>query len=412
MLFLTSVALAALAVSAADDIQRSAAIGATGEVRDASAPVPQLCSDSERLRLLAKNISVSELLGWKDLACTRSTASGLETLGYVTPWNGGGASFANRFADRFTYVSPVWFQIEDGKGGKLELRGEHNINVEWLRDVKRHCAAEGGYCTKVVPRFEWKSAQQPTRSLVKFGVKLVMRLLRQHADLFDGVVLEAAVVPANFRLFETLGRALHDAQPRLTFVLVIPPTAIAEETPDARRRTPGLKPSELLRLAHGTTAGSAGSADGPVDRFSLMTYDYSAHRGRAGPNAPLFWQNSTVAALLAAAGPLDSPAARALARVILLGVPFYGYDNAEAVAGHAFVAKLQQHGGQPGTRLKVNAAAAEHSFVYTDAEGHGHEVSYPTPWMLSRRVALARALGTGIGIWELGQGLDCFTAAL
>lgn len=393
-------------------------ITAGGELKDAFSS----CSPHIKDRLLAKNVSIAEIIEWKGLSCGASKPSGLESLGYVTPWNGGGASFATRFSDFLTYVSPVWFQVEDGKGGKLELRGEHNLNAEWLREVKRGCSTAGAHCTKVVPRFEWKSAQQPTKSLVKSGVKLIMRLLQQHSTVFDGVVLEAAVVPANFRLFEVLGKALHDSQPRLTFVLVIPPSVIAEETPDARRRAPGLKPSELLRLGLGSSASAStdaaaaaaasSGASGPVDRFSLMTYDYSIHRGRTGPNAPLFWQNSTVAALLAAAGPLDSPTARALAQRILLGVPFYGYDNAEAIVGHSFIDKLEKHGRAAGARLRVNAAAAEHSFSYTDAEGHAHEISYPTPWMVARRVALAKALGTGISIWELGQGLDCFTAAL
>lgn len=188
-----------------------------------------------------------------------------------------------------------------------------------------------------------------------------------------------------------------------------------------------------------------------VDRFSVMTYDFSVQLGRrtwrrllclcrgaapthslapclawalcmhgtAGPNAPLPWLESTLEIL--------SGGDAALKKKILLGIPFYGYaglvwrgpcvhralivsapcsyDNMDAVVGHTYIDLLEQY--QP--EIGYDEDSAEHYFRYTPEGGQTHVVFYPTLQSTSERLDLAtRAGAAGVAIWEIGQGLDYF----
>jgi chitinase domain-containing protein 1 len=307
-----------------------------------SKPLPAACNTGSLKRVMSENITAAEVQALHGLACpTLREQPARETLAYVTPWNSKGYAVAARHAEQLSMVAPVWLQLEDTADGALELRGQHNIDLEWLSAVKRSCAgsAEAGAsadssqrCTLVLPRVEWKSQHLSGSRHLQRAAVLLLKLLRKHAHLLDGIVLEAPVSPQLFELFSYLAERLHAAAPpgkaapkRLptaasvaarnavtgrdhgfVFVLVLPPALLPEQSATGRRGY-GITPSEFRHLA------------GFVDRFSLMLYDYSMHRGKVGPNCPLHWQNATVREFIAGAGNPEQ-----LARKVLMGVPFYG----------------------------------------------------------------------------------------
>ena len=94
-----------------------------------------------------------------------------------------------------------------------------------------------------------------------------------------------------------------------------------------------------------------------------------------------------------------------------MGTNFYGYDfdvgnaqNSRPIVSHEYIGLLRTH--KPA-KITLERTSQEHSFSYKTAQST-HKVYFPTLYSLNERLKLMSEMGTGLSIWELGQGLDSF----
>lgn len=321
-------------------------------------------------------------------------------LAYITPWNSKGYEMAKKFNSKFTHLSPVWYDLKS-QGTSLILEGRHNADAGWLLELRKGDAL-------VLPRVVLEAFPKEVLRKKKLRDKAIDLILTECKEMeYDGIVLESwsrwtaygilhdpELRNMALELIKQLGHALHSVnsvrnrKQHLQLVYVIGP-------PHSEKFQPhDFGPVDLQSLSDA------------VDGFSLMTYDFSGPHN-PGPNAPLKWIRFTLQLLLGSPG----IKAHSLARKIFLGINFYGNDfvlsevsGGGAITGREYLNLLEKH--KPAFQWEKNSG--EHFFFFSDENHVKHAVFYPSLISISMRLEEAKLWGTGIAIWEIGQGLDYF----
>eukprot|EP01089_Gocevia_fonbrunei_P005447 TRINITY_DN1587_c0_g1_i1.p1 TRINITY_DN1587_c0_g1~~TRINITY_DN1587_c0_g1_i1.p1 ORF type:complete len:400 (+),score=46.33 TRINITY_DN1587_c0_g1_i1:170-1369(+) len=373
--------------------------------------LPKSSKDRNIISVQDRNI-VKENIGYRSIIkehkrhATDTTIKHTEgpVLAFVTPWNSHGYDMAKTFNHKFTYVSPVWYQIKfDRNEKKIFLTGQHDIDQGWLAGVRSTNTSI--HTVQIVPRFIFDGWSLEDYQFL-FGNSANTHVLQGFQNLFvrecvrnnyDGIVLEHGYILNNQMspVLISLANSLHEIGKKI--ILVIPADKGYREGQNS------LTSSMFVWLSE------------YIDHFSLMTYDFSSPQ-RPGPTAPLAWMTQNVLRLL----PPDTRQTTHLGHKILMGMCFYGYEYwggkySDAVIGNKYLQLL----GSYKPKISWNPAHHEHYFSYkpqgvikNGGEGEGSDderiVFYPTLKSIWDRVILAQELGVGISIWEIGQGLDYF----
>jgi len=242
-------------------------------------------------------------------------------------------------------ISPVWLQIKRKPTGTFHITGIHDIDHEWVREVRKRGKRSQ---VKIVPRIlfdGWSSddfyALFTTGTEPKELTKTIVTSLKAYK--FDGVVLEVwsqlggQAKKALHMLVKLLGEALTKTD--LKFILVIPPPLT--------NAGKGMIDHDDIRQMYAY-----------VDYFSVMTYDYS-NPERPGANSPIKWVEKCVKSLSSSKGERGK---------FLIGLNFYGYQYS-STGGHPVFGKDYMDLLADANGIQWSEDVEEHYFEVKNKDG-------------------------------------------
>ncbi|KAH8548265.1 glycoside hydrolase superfamily, partial [Umbelopsis sp. PMI_123] len=272
------------------------------------------------------------------------------------------------------------------------LNGAHDVDHGWMDEVRG--IVDGRKVGKIVPRFQFRgwtreSLQEFVKSAQDTGklAHIVSHEVEKHR--FDGIVLECGY-PSFFSMFiQKLSVELRQIGRELLSVLPPVRDELSKEimTPDAF--------SVLSRY---------------VDRFSLMSYDFSSGSYAGGPSAPIDWIEDNIEYLTN-----EQNRHQLLIGINMYGMAYQQGENPEPKVMNSVIGLLREMHEQGATiDLTWDKEAEEHSVVISEDDGltEGPTIWFPTQKYIKTRIHLAEDWGVGLSLWEIGQGLDSFVSIM
>ncbi|KAI3381666.1 hypothetical protein SNEBB_004563 [Seison nebaliae] len=333
---------------------------------------------------------------------------GHQSFAYITPWNRKGYDLVERYPQKFSIISPTWFQLKRHGKGKYSVDGEHDIDKSWLNKIRK-LKGKFDKKLKITPRLvigdnDWSkddytailSTSIASESELNGFGKRILDLIKKYK--FDGIVLEMwnqlggkknrlAINHILSHCYDTL-KEFDDEQ---TITIVVPP--VTENFFDS---------DDVYLLGD------------HCDYINVMLYDYSTSSSTPGPNAPYDFVNINLHLMVTPNRnlwtKLDSEnrlkeEVLKIRSKILVGLNFYGYlakgNQAKPVLGHDLIQLLEK---KLIKKIEWLSGEREHRFSL-----HDFVIHYPTLLSIQERIRLMGELKLGgLAIWELGQGLNYF----
>lgn len=335
--------------------------------------------------------------------------SNVETLAYVTPWNEDGYNVASQYWQKFDYIVGAWYelQVETSALDIVNFNITGQVDQNFMRNV-----TEKGIRSAVFPQFEL------TRTDISSYQAFIMN------ETFASSVADA--IFSRLSLYNMTGCVLNIIRPgvnilkksvykyseylRLQIIMInkivkqlalynIKAIVVIPETKNDQR--PDFNTRDFLHLFWN------------VHRFIITTNDFS--KNTPGPSSPLSWIRKNINYIISKA-PIygiesDSQSYANLKKKLIFTISLFGYEyipssaqykkyQTRVIDGSRFIDIIRRY--QPV--LSWVDSQAELKIEYT--EHSMHIISYYNiQESIIRRLQLANRLGTGIMLWELGQGL-------